>query len=229
MQAHRRTPGVRFEDSAQIGEELGRAPSGRQAQVQRQVRTVRQVEKGHRLPVDRHALLAHIHLAFDLDDDVLGEVRLDGLVRAREEEHVHRARQVLNGGDRPGVSLLGHLRGHSRHEAGNLHDSVRHGPFRAHDLRNLVVLVAGEGRLHAAQRVVGDVESQHFALGSQLRLAIKLGQVGDVDREACPRGRSLVQGAKEIELADRLVAFDVDDRIDSLIAASQQRPACVAH
>ena len=89
--------------------------------------------------------------------------------------------------------------------------------------------MAGERRLHAAQRVVGDVESQHFALGSQLRLAIKLGQVGDVDREACPRGLPLVQGTKKIELADRLVAFDVDDRIDSLIAASQQRPARVAH
>ena len=110
VQAHRGTTRVGLENATQIGEELGCAPRGGQAQVERQVRPTRQIQEGHRLAIDGHALLTHVHLALDLDDDVLGEVGLNRLVGTREEEHVHRTRQVLDRRNRPRVTLLRHLR-----------------------------------------------------------------------------------------------------------------------
>ena len=119
-----------------------------------------------------------------MDDDVLREVGLDRLVGTREEEHVHRTRQVLDRRNRPRVALLRHLRRHTRHEARDLHDAIRHRPIGTDDLGDLVVLVTSQRRLHAAQRVVRDVQAQHLALGRQLRLSVELGQVRDVDRQA---------------------------------------------
>ena len=170
-------PGIGFEDAAQVGEELGRAACSRQAQVERQVRPARQIQEGHRLAIDGHALLTHVHLALDLDDDVLSQVGLNRLIGAREEEHIHRTRQILDRRNRPRVTLLRHLRRHPRHQAGDLHDAIRHRPFRAHDLRDLVVLVASQRRLHPTQRVIRDVQAQHLTLSRQLRLTIELGQV----------------------------------------------------
>ena len=89
--------------------------------------------------------------------------------------------------------------------------------------------MASKRRLHAAQRVVGDVQAQHLALGRQLRLAVELGQVRDVDRQARARILVLPQSAEQVELSDRLVALDVDDRIHGLVAAREEGTARVPH
>ena len=159
VQAHRGATRIGLEDASQVGEKLGRTPGSRQAQVERQVRPTRQIQESHRLTVDRHTLLADVHLSFNLDDDVLSEVGLNRLVRAREEENVHRARQILDGCNRPRISLLRHLRRHAGDQARDLDDTVRHRTLRAHNLRDLIVLVASQRRLDAAQRVVGDVQA----------------------------------------------------------------------
>ena len=54
-------------------------------------------------------VVAPVQPAPDDDDRVLGQRGREQLVGLREEHHLDRALEVLDGGDRPDVALLGDL------------------------------------------------------------------------------------------------------------------------